>query len=215
MKRLVTVLAIALASSATAARADDADKEKLAPGPSPSGVSAGGPLGGTDSTIEQHYPPLSTRFKVIGAGLFVTAAAWGVSFAASQAWQIQPCVITNAGSVYANTLTPCTSGPPGAPQLAIPIVGPWLALGMSGCAVDEPTCTAAKPILRGIAYVVDGVAQLGGLALIAEALIMKTESAADPSRKTSPLALRAGSLELTPLPLVTPTLSGLGVTGTF
>jgi hypothetical protein len=63
--------------------------------------------------------------------------------------------------------------------------------------------------------VIDGVAQIGGLALIAEALIMKTESAADPTKATSALGLRHGSFEVTPVPLITPTGSGLSLIGTF
>lgn len=213
MKRLVTVLVLALASSATTARADDAEKDK--PGAS-STADTSKPVTPSADAQEPHYPPPSTRLKLIGAGLFVTAAAWGVSFAASRLWPVQPCIITDAGPVYPNTNNvPCSSGPPGAAQLGIPIVGPWLALGVSGCAVDEPTCSVAKPIFRGIGYVLNGVAQLGGLALVAEALIMKTESTVDPAKKTSPLALRAGIFELKPLPIVTPSMSGLSLTGTF
>lgn len=209
MKRLVSVLAIAVVSSSTvAARADDA-------------AAKASPLGGPPSTTESvaatalHYPPPSTRLKLIGAGLFVTAAAWGVSFAISRGWQQEPCVITDAGSVYPNTIISCTSAAPGAAQLGIPIVGPWMALGVSGCPSSNPTCPVAEPVFRGIGYVLDGVAQFGGLALMVEALVMKTESAVDPTKTTSPLAMRFGGFELKPTLIVAPTMSGVGITGTF
>jgi len=219
MKRLISVLAITIVSSSAAtARADDADKDKPAPtGDATADAAKAAPPSGTDfATIAAHYPPPSTRLKLIGAGLFVTAAAWGLSFGISRGWQVEPCVITDAGSVYPNTIISCQSGPPGAAQLGIPIVGPWLALGKSGCPNSDPTnCSLADPVLRGIGYVLDGVAQFGGLALIAEALIMKTESAVDPTKKTSPLALRYGNFELVPTPIVAPTMSGLSISGTF
>ncbi len=210
MKRLASVLAIALVAASATARADDIDKPAGATGDAAKPMTAE-----AASAIASHYPPPSTRLKIIAAGLFVTAASWGLAFAVSRGWQQEPCVITVAGSVYPNTLIPCASGPPGAAQLGIPIVGPWLALGVSGCAVDEPSCTVAKPILRGVGYVLNGVAQIGGLGLVAEALIMRTEAAVDPLKKTSPLALRAGPLELRPVPVISPSMSGLGLTGTF
>jgi hypothetical protein len=44
---------------------------------------------------------------------------------------------------------------------------------------------------------------------------MKTESSGEPAKKTSPLALHFHGLEVTPLPVVTPSMQGLGLVGTF
>lgn len=206
---LAALLALALVTAATSsARAEEGEKEK-----DKDSVAA----------AETRYPPFSNRFKVLAAGVAITGAAWGVTFAASRGWPERTCIV---GAAYAyvpgsvsptNPLgTPCASGPPGSSQLGIPIVGPWIALGKSGCASDEPTCSVAKPILRGIAYGIDGVVQLAGLGLIVEALVMKTEpSGSEPAKKSSPLALHFHGLEMTPLPVVTPSMSGIGVIGTF
>lgn len=142
----------------------------------------------------RRYPPPIVRLEVAGIGLLITGAAWGASFASGQNW---PTV-------------------PGASDLKIPVVGPWMALGKSGCASDETDCegAGAKIGVRAALYVIDGIAQLAGLALIAEAIVMKTE----PAKKkgaSSPFALRLGKVELTPVPVSTPTMTGLGFVGTF
>ncbi len=206
MKRLASLPAIAAAlllALPRSARAEDGEKVK-APEPD------------LNAPVELHYPPPSVRFKVLATGVFVTGAAWGVAFAASRTWPENPCILTVAGPVYPTTFTPCTSGPIGSHYLNIPIAGPWLALGkIAYCAPDEYNCTAALTGFRGIAYVVDGMVQLAGLGLIVEALVMKTEAAADPAKKTSALTLHYGGLELTPTPISTPRMTGLGFSGTF
>jgi len=208
MQRLAVILTLAVVSVSATARAQDAEKEKPAAAETAQAAPAS----------DAHYPPPSTRLKVLGTGVFLTAAAWGVAFGVARAWPELPCVLNTQGGIYVypgTTATPCSSGPPGSTQLQIPIVGPWLALAKSGCAVDEPNCSVAKPVLRGVGYVVDGVVQLGGLALIAEALVMKTESAADPAKKTSAFALHYRGIEVAPVPMVSPGVSGMSVVGTF
>lgn len=211
MKRsapLAALAALALLSIPASARADDAEKEK--PVEAPDGAA-----------LEMRYPPPAARFKLLTAGVLLTGGAWGVSFAAAQGWPEQPCILTPAGYVYANNKQLlCTSGPPGSASLKIPVAGPWIALGKSGCAVDETSPCAAKIGVRAALLVLDGIVQLGGLALIAEAIIMKTESSAPaPAKKDSALALRFSSrhvnVELTPVPVVSSTMSGMGLVGTF
>lgn len=213
MKRLVPLFAVVLVTAAAPARADDTDKEKEKPGAADSAEKA--------AEIASHYPPPSTRIKVIAAGAFVTAAAWGFSFALAQGWPDRPCVITNAGSVYpgSDPLHPtyCTSGPPGMTQFAWPVIGPWIALAKSACPVDDVNCNAAGPILRGVGYVVDGVVQAAGVGLMLQGLFMKTEAAAGPDKgtKTSAFAARFHGVEVTAVPTVSPALSGVTVVGTF
>lgn len=139
-----------------------------------------------------HYPPPSVRWKLAALGVAITGLAWGASFASGQYW----------------------STVPGATQLKIPVVGPWIALGKSGCATDDVDCSGAKIGVRGVVYVLDGIAQVAGLALIAEAIIMKTE----PSRAKKDaafLGLRVGGVEVSATPIVAPTMHGVGLVGTF
>jgi hypothetical protein len=184
---------------------DKAEKEKAAEGGAP----------------EDRYPPFSTRLKVFATGLAITTAAWIPTFAASRGWPEHTCVISPAGPIVPGTNTPgvppvpCTSGPPGSNQLGIPIAGPWIMLSKSGCASDEPTCSVARPVVRGIFLVIDGVVQFAGLGLLVEALVMKTESMSRPDKKSSALALRYRGVEVTPVPLVAPGVSGLSVVGSF
>ena len=142
--------------------------------------------------VQVRYPPPLTRLKLIGLGLLISGGAWGASFGSAQYW---------------NTV-------PGAGQLKIPIAGPWLALGKSGCATDDVGCSGAKIGVRGAIYVLDGITQLAGLGLIAEAIVMKTESSA-PDKKAAFLGLRYRGVEVTPVPVTSPTFTGVGLVGTF
>lgn len=140
----------------------------------------------------QHYPPPIVRLELIGVGLLITGGAWGASF---------------ASAVNAPTI-------PGSEQLKIPIAGPWIALGKSGCASDDTACSGATVGVRGALYVLDGIAQLAGLALIAEAIVMKTE-APKAKRGASLLGFRAGPVEMRALPIASPTMHGVGFVGVF
>lgn len=146
----------------------------------------------TGDAVQVRYPPPLVRLKLIGLGLLITGGAWGASFGSGQYWKTVP----------------------GADQLKIPIAGPWMALGKSGCATDDPACAPAKIGVRGAIYVLDGITQIAGLGLIVEAIVMKTESAA-PEKKASFLGLRYRGLEVTPVPVTSPTFTGLGLVGTF
>jgi hypothetical protein len=138
------------------------------------------------------YPPPSVRWKLAGLGVFITGAAWGASFATAQNW----------------------STVPGAAQLKIPVVGPWIALGKSGCAADDVDCSGAKIGVRAALYVIDGIAQIAGLALITEAIVMKTEPARE-KKETSFLRVRYRGVEVTAVPVITPSMNGVGFVGTF
>lgn len=138
-----------------------------------------------------HYPPPLVRLKLIGAGLLISGAAWGAAFGSARNWPTVP------GSRY----------------LGIPIVGPWMALGKSGCATDDPGCSGATIGVRGAMYVLDGIAQLAGLALITEAIVMKTES--PPQKRSGLTSFRLGGVEVSAVPVTSPTMKGIGFVGTF
>jgi hypothetical protein len=176
---------------------------------------------GGEGASEAHYPPFSTRAKVAAIGLGVTGVAWAISYAAARGWPETPCVQTLPGvAVVPGTgvgnIPPvyCTTGPPGSNQLGIPIAGPWIALAKSGCATDEPNCSIAKPVLRGIAFVVDGVVQLAGIGLVIQALAMKTEPIS-PAKKSAPLSLSFRGVQVTPVPMAGTGTTGLALVGTF
>lgn len=180
----LSLIAAALLSGSVTAHAQD--KQKAADV---------GPAAAADTgvdAVQVHYPPSSVRLKLIALGLVITGGAWGASFGSGQYW----------------------STVPGADQLKIPVVGPWLALGKSGCASDDPGCSSATIGVRGGIYVLDGIAQIAGLALITEAIVMKTEAAA-PEKKAALLGLRFRGVEVMPVPVASPTFNGVGLVGTF
>src|SRR5262249_41125412 len=117
------------------------------------------PAASSSSAPEVRYPPSSVRFKLVLGGLAVSGLAYAAALGAASMWPEAP------GSV----------------GLKIPFAGPWIALGQSGCAADDMDC-GAKVYVRAVAYVLDGIVQLAGLGLIAEAIAMKTESSTPPKK---------------------------------
>jgi hypothetical protein len=130
----------------------------------------------------RRYPPSSVRVPVIvgGGGLF--GAAYGLSALSASAW-------------------PTT---PGSPFLYVPLAGPWITLGHDYCSSTEPGCSAIL-YLRGILYVVDGLVQIGGTALMVEGFVMTTEGEAATAPRT------AWSIA----PWLAPGTQGIGVHGSF
>lgn len=139
--------------------------------------------------VVERFPPSAARWRIFAAGLSVTIVAYGGAALMGGLWKDIP----------------------GGDYLFAPVAGPWIALAQSGCGPDEETtegegdCEALIG-LRAAIYVVDGLLQLGGLGIIAESIIMTTESedAKAPAKAT-----------VLPTPIVTPTMVGLGVAGTF
>jgi hypothetical protein len=153
------------------------------------------------------YPATSARWKLVAGGLGVTAASYGIGAACAAAW---PEV-------------------PGSEALYIPVAGPWIALGQSGCAEDDAGCGAILGV-RGVLLVLSGLIQGGGLAVAGEGLFMTTEAPAASTGATTlgpratsaraaslPSAPRgqAATVTVMPVPLVTERSTGLGVVGLF
>ncbi|MBW2455392.1 MAG: hypothetical protein JRI68_12810 [Deltaproteobacteria bacterium] len=134
-----------------------------------------------DDVEVMRYPPSSVRFGLIGGGLVALGVPYGIGALCAEAW---PEV-------------------PGSDWLYAPVIGPWVAFAQNDCAPDDEGCGAIM-VLRGILYVVSGVAQAGGVGLVGEGLFMTTEA-----EETAPEA------SWTVLPMASPEHAGLGIFGTF
>ena len=111
-----------------------------------------------DSSV---YPPPSTRYKLALVGVAVSAAWYGAAYGFSALWPDAP----------------------GAEDLRIPVAGPWMALGETGCADDDPDCSTFIVVLRAILTTIDGVGQAGGLAVAAESLFLPTATQSPAPRR--------------------------------
>ena len=143
-----------------------------------------------EDQIVLRYPPSSSRWKIIVAG----AGAWAFGYGASAAM----------GGIWSDI--------PGRDWLFVPVIGPWAALGNSGCAPDEESTPGqgdCEPImaLRGVLWVVDGLLQAGGLGIVAEGIFMTTES-----EEAAPAPKKA---TIMPTPIAVDRGVGFGVRGTF
>jgi hypothetical protein len=128
------------------------------------------------------YPPSSVRLPLVVGGAAVTLIAYGLTLASALSWDDVP----------------------GADMMLVPIAGPWIALGESGCAEDDPDCGAILYI-RGALLVLSGIAQAAGLGLVGEGIFMTTEATTEEAPEAS----------WTIAPMVTPTQGGVGFLGTF
>jgi hypothetical protein len=139
---------------------------------------------------EEHrrFPPSSVRTKVIAGGLLVTGAGYGAALGTAYGW----------------------ADAPGADELKIPIVGPWVALAKAGCPASDPECGFSL-YLRGFLTALEGLIQIGGVGLVAQGVFMTTE-AAPPSQ---PVRRSESAWTIRPMPLVTPTFTGAVVVGSF
>jgi hypothetical protein len=145
-----------------------------------------------DSSV---YPPPSTRYKLALVGVAVSATWYGAAYGFSAAWPDAP----------------------GAEDLRIPIAGPWMALGETGCADDDPDCSTIIVVLRAVLTTIDGVGQAGGLAVALESLFLPTAAQnAAPRRRHRPKPVEGtDSFQIRPAPVLTGRTLGLGLSGTF
>lgn len=155
---------------------------------------------------ELRYPPSSVRPKLVIGGIAITGLAYAGALITAASWPER------------DTISGDTMEPVGRSDgLKIPIVGPWIALGKIGCVTpnpNNPSDCGPEPIVRGILYALDGVIQLGGLGLIAEGILMKTEANPAPKKKSLAFAL-PGGVTVHPLPVATPSFTGIGFVGSF
>ena len=108
-------------------------------------------------------PPPGARVTHIVAGAATTVVSYGLALGAS--YLVEPQDLN------------------GAKDLRIPLAGPWMALGKTGCPASEPDCSAATLVVGAILMIFDGVAQVGGLGIIGEGLFLKTSSVRPAAQK--------------------------------
>jgi hypothetical protein len=149
-----------------------------------------------DSTepVVHRYPPTGVRWGLIVGGATITLGAYAATLAAGFGW---PDV-------------------PGADQLKIPFAGPWMALANNACGAQNPDCGALLYI-RGALEVLSGIVQVAGLPLIGEGIFMTTEapSKTAPSSDKPPEKASLGPQTIGIAPMLSPTVVGVGVGGTF
>jgi hypothetical protein len=133
-------------------------------------------------------PPPGARTTHIVAGAATTIVSYGLAFGASYLFEEQDLR--------------------GSRDLRIPIAGPWMALGKTGCPTSDPDCSAVGLVLSALLLVADGVTQAGGLAIIGEGLFLKTSSRSAPKKAEGP------TVHAVPLS-VGDGGAGLGIVGTF
>jgi hypothetical protein len=184
---MLGAVSLALSTARPAVAADD--DASAAPGSTATSAAAAkgsaatsAPPRGSEEPELMRYPPSSVRLPLVVGGTLVTGAAYAIAALSGSNWDDVP----------------------GADALMVPVAGPWIALFQNDCAPNDPDCGAIL-VLRGILTAVDGLAQLGGLILVAEGLFMTTEAAGPDS----------ASVNLTVTPIITPHQAGVGVVGSF
>lgn len=139
------------------------------------------------------YPHTSARLPLFLVGAGTTAVFYGAAAGASYLWPTAP----------------------GAKDLRLPLVGPFMALGKTGCAVNNPGCNTLFVVLRAILTSIDGVAQVGGVGVMGEALFLPT-TIDSPAARRRARRQSAKAFEIHPVPFVSGSDGvGLGVIGRF
>jgi hypothetical protein len=135
-------------------------------------------------------PPPGARTTHIVAGLATTVVSYGFALGAS--FLVEPADFN------------------GAKDLRIPLAGPWMALGRTGCPASEPPdCNKVPLVLGAILTIFDGVAQAGGLGIVGEGLFLNTSNARAARQKAEGPVVHALPFNFGKDGV------GLGVVGTF
>lgn len=172
---------------ALSSRVASADEDVGAPAPDVTAADAQVPnKPKTDSGAFQ-LPPPSSRWKTVGLGLGFTgvwyAGAWGL-----REW--------------------FWSQSPGAADLRYPIVGPWMDMYKTGCPSNDTNCGKFGLVARTVLVVLDGIGQVGGLAVALDGLFTPTASRA--VSQTSRARVSAAP-QLSPIPVPWSTVGGGGL----
>lgn len=138
------------------------------------------------------HPPSSVRWKLVLGGVATTAGFYALAQPFSYAWPDAP----------------------GARDLRVPVVGPWMAIANNGCAADEPDCSRFWVWTRGIVTALDGLGQAGGLLIALEGIFLHS---AQDEPVTPPKERRPGDEPAEEPPprnlFIAPTPIGVGASG--
>lgn len=151
-----------------------------------------------EATPAADLPPPSAKTTHIVAGLATTAVSYGLALGASYLYAEEDFR--------------------GSKNLRIPVVGPWMALGKTGCPTSSPDCSTVTLVIGAILTIVDGVAQAGGLGIVGEGLFLNTSS--KPTTRKAELGPATRQSATRPVVRAVPLNFGkegvgLGVVGTF
>ena len=136
-------------------------------------------------------PPEGVQQRLILTGTAVAAGWYGVSLGSSYLWSD-----TRAASDW-----------------RIPVAGPWMALGKTGCTEAEgSSCTDAWVVIRTALTLISSIGQVGGLAVIVEGLLVDTEGRSPPAPR---VAQGAPAPEWVAAPMTDSSTLGLQLIGTF
>jgi hypothetical protein len=131
------------------------------------------------------YPPPSARWRTLLAGAAMAGVGYGLSVGASYLWKDAP----------------------GMDGLRTPVIGAVYAIKDGGCGANEgPGCSEVTVGFRSVIAVLSGLAQIGGIAVLVEGIVMKTSD--KPTQTSTTRSLYA-------LPTATESSFGLQVGGSF
>ncbi len=158
-------------------------------------------------TLSDDLPPPAARARTLLMGAAVFGGFYGGALAASYGWDEDP----------------------GAADLRIPLVGPWLKVGHTTLCANLPEsntpCSDPAQVAGGVLAVISGIGQIGGLALLLEGTFMRTRAKNQTAlhlwqprgRASSPSddwqAGRGRRLQF--VPILTPSTFGAVMTGSF
>jgi hypothetical protein len=137
-------------------------------------------------------PPPETRYWMMGLGVGSAAVWYAAALGIGELW-------TDA---------------PGHRDLRIPVAGPFMDIGKTGCPSSNPDCSTFQLVVRTILVSLDALGQTGSLAVAVEGALMSTEPSGESPRSLVPRA----SLRPTAIPTAwfDPTTGGgVGVMGQF
>src|ERR1700753_4265343 len=115
-------------------------------------------------TNPAEYPGPSTRPNLILVGAAVTVGWYGAAVGTSYLWK-------NADS---------------SPSLRIPIAGPYISLGKTGCSSAESSCNTFTVVVRTVITSLSLVGQTGGLLAVLEGAFVPTAQRLERASTRSP-----------------------------
>jgi hypothetical protein len=116
--------------------------------------------------VDDRLPPRSAQWKLALGGLGATAAFYALAQPFSYVWPDAQ----------------------GSRELRIPVAGPWMSLARDTCPESEPDCSTLWLVFRGLLTTLDGIGQVGGVAVAFEGLFLQTSASAEkePARPAVP-----------------------------